>query len=174
MDERDKVEGVSGGRISAIQIERESVPPSDPPEAFDVSRGTYFRLSVGQIARLIALVALAVLSVAAVLPNVLPKKYTIATQTYVEEKVEAARQEGLVAMQENTKAIESTNATLGVIKAKIEIVEEARAGQEADRVTRHIRNGDQRVREYDRVYRAALRNLKAEPPRDPLDDVELP
>lgn len=161
-----------------MQIERASDPPSDPPETFDVGKETYFRLSVGQLAKLIALVAAAVLAVAAVLPNILPKKWTIATQTFVEESVSAAKAKADEQAKKNVDAIEDVQTEVRFIKVKVESVEEvqvqSRAAQEADRVTRHIRSGDRRMQEYQRVYEAAKRNLKSKEPREPLEGVQLP
>lgn len=177
---------VTAERKSAVQIESPAPGkvPSDPPEPHDVSKDTRVSMSVGGLAKLVALVAMAVLAVAAILPNILPKRYTIATQTYVEEKVADAKEDGLKVVDVNTQAIKKLDDTVeqhGAILVRVETVQnEARASQEADRVTRHIRNGDRRVREYDRVYKAAVRNLKRKAatqsgaPLDPLEGVDLP
>ena len=158
-----------------FEARRSDTLPSDPPMKFDVTKETTVHLTVGQLVRIVMLIALVVMSVAAVLPNILPKKYTIATQTYVEESVSAAHAEAEAKVASNTEKIQTLTDGVGLIQAKVEDVEhvqiQARAAQEADRVTRHIRNGDRRVAEYHRVYEAGVRNLKSK--REPLEGVRL-
>lgn len=141
----------------------------------DVTKGTKITTTVGQLWRGAGLVAFVVLSIAAILPNLLPKKFTIATQTYVEESVETAKADGMVVVAENTGAIGEVREEVGAIKVTLEGVvdgqQKARAAQEAERVTRAIRRSDRRVREYQRVYEAGVKNQKAG--REPLDGVDL-
>jgi hypothetical protein len=121
-------------------------------------------------------VAAVVLAIAAVLPNLLPKAFTIATETYVDQSVAAAYDAGISTVEDNTRQIGQLQNDVGVIKVDlghlVEGQQKARASQEAERVTSSIRNSNRRVREYRRVYEAAIANQRGG--RDPLEGVRLP
>lgn len=143
-----------------------------------MTRSTRFSLTATQLWKGAVAVALAVLAIAAILPNILPRKFTIATQTYVDESVDGARAAGVAAEERMASRVSDVASEVGVIKVKVGAVEtvqnQSRAAQEADRVTRHLRSGDDRVREYQRIYESGLRNLRSDPQREPLDGVRLP
>ena len=132
-------------------------------------------LSKTQLWRGVLLVALAVRSIAAILPNILPKTYTIATQEFVETEVQVAEAAGAKVAKKNTEAIAQNTEAVGAISVTLEGVVDGqhkqRASAEADRVTQRIRNPNKRIREYERVRQHAERNLKSK--KEPLDGVDL-
>ncbi len=116
-------------------------------------------------------VAALALAVAALMPWMLPKTMTIATQSYVEAQAGAV--ENQVAElrahdQEQDKQLQLIHVS---IKGFGDGQNKSRAAQEAARVTQHLRNADRRVAEYERIRAACMRNLEAEPQREPLDGV---
>ncbi len=168
-------------RPSAVQIEPPPAagkPASDPPESFDVRPDTKWSLTTSQLYKGAGLIAVIVLAGAALLPSLLPKSVAIATQGYVETTIGTAKADARAVADAQAAQIKAMGTEVGQIKVKVvglqHVQHKARASQEADRVTRHIRNGDRRVAEYARIYEAGLRNQKAQRPREPLDGVRLP
>lgn len=137
----------------------------------DVTRKTRVSMSTTQLWRLMGLVAAFVLSIAAILPNLLPKKWTIATQTYVDESTGAV----LKAVEADRETDKRQDGEIKYITVSIEEFADqqrkTRASAEATRVTQHIRNSDRRLAAYQRIYAACLRNLKAG--KEPLEGVNV-
>lgn len=163
---------MNGDRPSALKVQPPPVPAGSlPPEAFDVRAETKWTLTTKQLWRGAGLVAFAVLAVAALLPNLLPKTLTIATQSYVEAQ-DARQSDRMDAAEEHDL---EQDEQIRLITVSIEGFgdgqNKARASAEAARVTQHIRNADRRVEEYERIRQACLRNLSAKPQREPLDGV---
>lgn len=150
---------------------------SDSDENIDLANLRSVTMSKSQLWKGAGMLIAAVIAVAAMLPNLLPKAAIIATQEYVDDSVKKAEDEGMKVVEANTDAIAKNTEQVGAINVTLEGVVEgqqkARASAEADRVTQRIRNPDKRVKEYERVRQHAVRNLKAKPQREPLDGVDL-
>lgn len=155
----------------SLQMRPPPVPGDAEPEAVDVRPETKWILTTRQLVRWATLIAAVVISVAAILPNLLPKTMTIATQSFVEAQ-DARQSDRMDAAEEHEL---DQDEQIRLITVSIEGFSDgqnkARASAEAARVTLHIRNADRRVDEYERIRAACMRNLEAEPQREPLDGV---
>lgn len=140
---------------------------------FDLTPGIRVRLTPRQLGAVVSATVALVLAVAAVLPAVLPKKYTIATEDYVSKAVEAQAAVSTQAVTEQKMAVAEVKDQVSAIVVKVDTLvdtqQKSRASQEAERVTNRIKDSTHRLREYQRIYEAGLRNLKAD--REPLEGV---
>lgn len=147
------------------------VGDADEDAVVDLSKDMKIGVTSRQLWRGALAIAGLCFGVAAVLPNVLPKTWKIATESYVEAQAGAVNTRIDVIAAKGIERDDQLRTISVSIKGFAQAQNRQTASQEADRVTRSIRNADDRVSAYQRVHDAAMRNLTAG--REPLEGVSL-
>lgn len=151
----------------------ESRPPA---QTVDLRRHTRIITSPQMILGIVVGTASLVVAAVALLPQLLPKTATVATQGYVDGQVGEAKKASDAALATQQGELKQVRDQIKVIVVKVDDVLEqqqrARAAQEASRVVARVRNADEQLREYQRVYDAALANQRKG--KEPLEGVALP